>query len=256
VINQRVGRIIRLFRWGGSEELVPAAIYVALKTVAGLRRGRSPARETEPVRPVPDAFVEAIRPHVAAQVWAMVGLQRLTGMRPGEVCAIRAADLDMTGPVWAYRPAAHKMMHRDRERLIHLGPRSQEILRPWLRTDPGEHLFQPCEANAARRAEMRRVRQTKVPPSQRDRSRPDARRRPATRYSPASFRNAIYRACQAAGVPRWGPNRIRHNVATELRARFGVDLASVILGHANPSTTLIYAQADQRRAAEAMLRIG
>jgi hypothetical protein len=45
VINQRVGRIVRAFKWAGSEELVPAAIYQSLKTVSGLQRGRTTARE-------------------------------------------------------------------------------------------------------------------------------------------------------------------------------------------------------------------
>jgi hypothetical protein len=41
-----------------------------------------------------------------------------------------------------------------------------------------------------------------------------------------------------------------------LRREFGLDVAQVVLGHASPDTTLIYAEADRRRAAEAMLRIG
>ena len=86
-INQRVGRIVRLFKWAVENELVPPGVHHGLKAVAGLQKGRSEARETEPVRPVPDAPVEAIRPHVARQVWAMIELQRLTGMRPGEVVA-------------------------------------------------------------------------------------------------------------------------------------------------------------------------
>ena len=118
VINQRVGRIVRAFKWAGSEELIPAAVYQSLKTVSGLQRGRTAARETEPVKPVPEAFVDAIKPHVAPQVWAMVELQRLAGMRPGEVIAMRTGDLDVSGKVWAYRPSAHKMEHRDRERVV------------------------------------------------------------------------------------------------------------------------------------------
>jgi integrase len=256
VINQRVGRIIRAFKWAGSEELIPAAVYQSLKTVSGLRRGRTGARETEPVKPVPEAFVDAIRPHVARQVWAMVELQRLTGMRPGEVIAMRTGDLDTSGRVWAYRPSGHKMEHQGRERLIHLGPRAQEVLRPWLRTNLEEPLFQPWEANAERMAERRRNRKTKVQPSQVDRSKPNARRRPRDVYSRWSYRSAIHRACRAAGVPVWSPNRLRHNVATVLRREFGLDVAQVVLGHASPDTTLIYAEADRQRAAEAMLRIG
>ena len=47
-----------------------------------------------------------IRPYVSRQVWAIVQLQCLTGMRPGEVLTIRSCDLDTTGKLWLYRPAS------------------------------------------------------------------------------------------------------------------------------------------------------
>ena len=84
-VNKRVRRIVRAFKWAVAEEMVPPSVHHGLKAVAGLRRGRTEARESEPVKPVPDAHVDAVRPHVARQVWAMIELQRLTGMRPGEV---------------------------------------------------------------------------------------------------------------------------------------------------------------------------
>src|SRR5262249_29345888 len=89
VVNRRVGRIVRAFKWAGSEERIPTSVYQSLKAVDGLRRGRSDARETEPVTPVPEAFVDAVRPHVSAQVWAMIELQRLTAMRPNEIVGMR-----------------------------------------------------------------------------------------------------------------------------------------------------------------------
>jgi integrase len=255
-VNARVRRIVRAFRWAGSEELIPAAVHQALKTVSGLQRGRTSAREPGPVKPVPEAFVDAVRPHVARQVWAMVELQRLSGMRPGEVVSMRTGDLDTSGRVWLYRPRGHKTEHTGRERLVYLGPRAQEVLRPWLRTDLDEYLFQPREAEAERQAERRRDRKSKVSPSQVDRSKPGARRKPGDHYPPLSYYVAVRRACEAAGVPRWCPNRLRHNAATALRREFGLDVAQVVLGHASPDTTLIYAEADRQRAAEAMLRIG
>jgi integrase len=256
VINRRIGRIVRAFKWAGSEELVPTSVYHSLKTVDGLRRGRSEARETEPIKPVPDAFVDAVRPHVSPQVWAMIELQRLSGMRPNEVVAMRAADLDTSGPVWTYRPASHKMEHHGRDRVIFLGPRAQEALRPWLRPNLGERLFQPREAEARRKAIMRAERRTPVQPSQRDRSKPGARRRPGDRYTVRSYRMAIYRACNAADVPKWGPNRLRHNAATRLRREFGLDAAQAVLGHASADVTQIYAEIDHQRAADVMARIG
>jgi hypothetical protein len=101
-INQRIGRTVHVFKWASSEELVPAGVYQAFKTVSGLPEGRSAARETEPITPVPDASVDAIRPHVARQVWAMIELQRLTGMRPGEVVTMRTGDIDIADPIPPY----------------------------------------------------------------------------------------------------------------------------------------------------------
>jgi integrase len=104
VINQRVGRIKRVFRWALSEELVPEPAYRALLAVDGLKAGRSPAREPDKVRPVPDAHVEVVLPHLSTPLRAMVQLQRLTGMRSGEVAQMRTRDVDAGGDVWRYTP--------------------------------------------------------------------------------------------------------------------------------------------------------
>ena len=255
-INARIGRMVRMYRWAASEELVPAEVYHGLKTVPGLQRGRTLARETTPVGPVPDAFVDAIRDHSPRQIWAMVELQRLTGARPGEVVVIRSIDLDMSGPVWVYRPMNHKGEWRGKDRVIHIGPRAQAILRPWLRTQLDEFLFQPKEAEADRMAQLRANRKSKVQPSQRDRSKPSATRRPRDRYETKTYAHAIRRACDRAGVPAWGPHRLRHSAGTKLRKEFGLDAARAILGHSSPVVTEIYAELDATQAAEVMARVG
>ena len=78
-----------MFKWGVANELIPASVHHALLAVGGLRLGRCQARESEPVRPVPVEHVNAVLPHVSPQVAAMVRLQLLTGMRPGEVVVMR-----------------------------------------------------------------------------------------------------------------------------------------------------------------------
>src|SRR5262245_181686 len=98
----------------------------------------------------------------------MVELQRLTAMRPGEVTLMRTGDLDVSGRIWVYTPAAHKMEHTGRSRIIQLGPRAQEVLRPWLRPNLGEYLFQPREAEGERLAERKARRVTPMTPSQRN----------------------------------------------------------------------------------------
>jgi integrase len=166
-VNKRVRHVLRAFKWAVGEEMIPPSVHHGLKAVPGLRRGRSQARESEPVRPVSDAFVEAVRPFVSRQVWAMVQLQLFTGMRPGEVCIMRTCDLDTSGRVWIYTPESHKTQHHGRERRIYIGPRAQEILKPWLRTELGAFLFCPAEAMGEHRAELRRARQTPLTPTQR-----------------------------------------------------------------------------------------
>jgi integrase len=133
LINRRIGKVVRVFKWGVGEELVPVAVYQALRAVPGLQKGRCEAREAPPVLPVDAARVEATLPFLLPPVAAMVRLQHLTGMRPGEACAMRAEDIHRTGAVWLYRPGHHKTKHRGKARVVAIGPRAQEVLRPFLR---------------------------------------------------------------------------------------------------------------------------
>ena len=117
-VNKQVGRVKRVFKWASAEELVPVTVYQALRTLAGLRRGRSEVRESDPVKPVDSATVDATLTRLDAQLRTMVELQRLTGMRPGEVCGLRFAEIDRTGEMWLFRPRQHKTAHHGRERAI------------------------------------------------------------------------------------------------------------------------------------------
>ena len=101
--NKQVGRVRRCFKWGASQELVPASVWAALGTVAGLRKGRSTARETAPILPVPDAEYAKTLPVMVPTLRAMVELQRHAGLRPGEVRLLTPADLDTAGDLWVYR---------------------------------------------------------------------------------------------------------------------------------------------------------
>jgi integrase len=263
VVNQRVGRIRRMFKWAVENELVPPSVLLGLQAVRGLQQGRSQARETEPVKPVPETFVERILPHVRPPVAAMVRLQLLTGMRPGEVVIMRAIDLDTTGKVWLYRPGSdqgthgtHKTAHRGQDRVIPVGPRGQEIIRQWLKPDLYAYLFSPRETMDALRVQQRRERKTKVQPSQMNRRKRRPKRKPGDRYQVGSFALAIRRACVEAGVPHFHPHQIRHTKATEIRREAGLDAARAVLGHRSPKITEVYAEIDVNKAAEVMERLG
>ena len=131
-VNRQVGMIVRMFKWGVTEGLIPPAVHAALNLVDGLRRGKTTARETSKVRGVDDATVMATLPYLPPTVRAMIELQRATGMRPGELCILRPCDVDRTSDVWEYRPVEHKTSHRDQDRIVCIGPIGQEILRPFL----------------------------------------------------------------------------------------------------------------------------
>jgi integrase len=255
-VNKRISKIVRAFKWAVGEELIPPSVYQGLNAVTGLRRGRANVRESEPVRPVPDAFVDAIRPFVARQVWTMVELQRLTGMRPGEVTNMRSCDIDTVGKIWVYTPSEHKTEHHGKERRVYLGPQAQTILKPWLRVDLSAYLFSPREAMEERKARLRENRKTKVQPSQLSRAKPRPKKTPGQRYDTDSYRRAIDYGCKRAGVPKWHPHRLRHSAATRLRREFGLDVTRAVLGHSSPAVTQLYAELDRTKAAEAMERVG
>ena len=202
-INKRVGRIVRAVRWGVENELVDPSVHQALKAVPGLRKGRSAAREGKPVKPVPDEDVDAVRGHVARQVWTMIEIQRLTGMRSGEVTIMRTGDIDRSGDVWTYTPGTHKTEHHGKGRVIYLGPRAQEVLTPWLKADPDAYLFSPIEAMEEHRAERRAARRTPMTPSQRAR-RPKKypKKAPRVRYGTGSYSRAITTGILKANADR------------------------------------------------------
>lgn len=282
-INKGIGIVKRMFKWAAENELLPAHVYQSLQTVSGLRRGRSEARETDPVKPVPKAFVEAVLPNGSAPVRAMIQLQLLTGMRPGEVIAIRGYNLDTSGRIWSYTPDSHKTEHHGRGRVIYLGPKAQEVVRPFLKTDLSAFLFSPVDAEADRNSRRRANRQSPVPPSQRTRKRKSKpRRTPRDHYDKDSYRRAIQRACDRAfphprlskicpgdlsdeeraelrewqRSHRWHPNQLRHNAATRLRKEFGIEAARVVLGHSSAAATEVYAELDLLQAADVMAKIG
>lgn len=256
-INDTIDRIRRCFKWGVSKQIVPVGVHQALLTVPGLQAGRTAAREMPPVEPVTEAAVNAALPFMPAQVRDMVGLQLLTGCRPGEIVILRPRDIDTTGDVWQYRPAVYKTMHHGRVRVIPLGPKAQQILSPWLERAPDAYCFSAAEAKAAWRAEQAAQRKSKRTPSQLNR-RPveNPRRAPKNRYTTASYGVAVARACKAANIDSWSVNQLRHTRATDVRKRYGLEASQVILGHASASTTEIYAARDEALACRVMAEIG
>ena len=271
-INSRVAIVRRIFRWAVGEQLCPPSVIHGLSAVMGLQAGRTTARETAPVGPVPDNVVEQTTPYMPTVVADMVQIQRLCGCRPAEIAIMRPLDIDASAEVWLYRPATHKTEHFGRERVIPIGPRAQAILQPYLLREAEAYCFRPCDSERERLAAQRASRKTRVQPSQAKRRKPRPQRSPGDCYSVAAYRRAIARACNSAfpappglsvdeqltwrQAHRWHPNRLRHAAATEIRKQFGVEAARIQLGHSKVSTTEIYAARDLESAALVAKLIG
>ncbi len=291
-INKSIGRVRRCFKWAVENELVRSNLFHGLMAVSGLRKGRSVAREPDPVMPVDPLTVEKTLCHLSSVVANMVHFQRFTGCRPQDVCNLRLQEVDTSDSIWLYRPETHKTEHLGRKRVIPIGPRCQDVLRPYLNSDSAMFCFRPTDAVNWRRKKSFENRKTKLsygnaPGTNRKRQ---PQRVAGEKYTTASYRRAIHRACDAAfPIPfalsrlegeskkdwqkrltvnellkvrkwqsrhRWSPNQLRISVGTEIRKRFGLEAAQVILGHASADVTQVYAERDLSKAIEIMREVG
>ncbi len=285
-INRQIGRIKLMFRWGHEQGRVSEVVLSSID-IAGLKAGRSKAIESDPVNPVSDAAVDAIQSFVSRQVWAMIELQRLTGMRAGEVCSMRGCDLNTAGTIWEYKPRRHKTEHHGRARIVMLGPLAQKIIREFLKADTQAFLFSPADARLEFDARRKAERKTPMKPSQAERQplgKPT--KAPGGRYTVTSYGQAIRKGCEVAfGMPAelrnvstklpaerrkalrvqahawrrahcWHSHQLRHTAATNIRREFGLETSRITLGHATIAMAELYAEPDMQKSREAMLRLG
>lgn len=245
-VNQIARRVVTLFGFATERELVDPKVWHGMKSVQAIRKGRSAAPETPPIRAVSESAFTAAISFMAPQVRAMCELQWWTGMRPGEVvgmvgervnlcnsvahgartthrtCAAGANGATIAASAVAtYSPEHHKTEHHGKARTIFLGPEAQRVIHRWLR--PG-FLFLT-----------------------------EKRDEP---YTVGGYRQAIHRGCDSAQVDRWSPNQLRHSAATRIRKEAGLDAARVLLGHSDATTTEIYAERDADQAIQAALKYG
>ncbi len=283
-VNSQVNRIKRMFKWAVAEELIPPAVSQGLSAVSGLRMGRCGARETSPVLPVEDSIVDKTLPHMSSVVADMVRLQRLTGMRPAEVCLLRPCNVGRNDDVWIYKPSTHKSEHHGKARTIFIGPQAQDVLLRYLARSADEYCFRPCDSEAKRLAAKSANRVTPLSCGNRpgtNRKRNPAKA-PGSCYTTHSYRRAIHYACDKAfphnelgsivrdsmtlgeraalkgwqSDHRWSPNQLRHAAATEVRKQFGLEAAQIILGHSAANVTQVYAERDMAKGLEVARQIG
>ena len=262
-INRRVRCVRKMFNWGVEHELTQAEKVAALRLVTPLAAGRCPSvREGKVVLPVDLEIVEKTLPHLPPMVADMVQIQLATGARPTEVCIMRLTDIDTTtsSDVWFYRPTAHKNDHKEgMDRVIALGRQCQLILNKYLEAEPEAFIFNPRQSESKRRAAVSSRRKTPSHVGNRpgDNRVRKPKRSPGDRYTDASYRRCIERACEKGKVPKWVPYQLRHAHATRIADQFGLEAASQVLGHADTATTRkVYAKTALGAAAAVARALG
>ena len=71
--------------------------------------------------------VQATLVDLSEVVGDMVGVQLLSGIRPGELVQVRPCDINRSGVVWVYTPYTHKTEYADKSRTIAIRPRDQSV---------------------------------------------------------------------------------------------------------------------------------
>ncbi|GAB5402846.1 MAG: site-specific integrase [Aureliella sp.] len=257
-INSQMARTLRIVKWAVAEGKMPSESYMAIKCVSPLLKGRCSAPEAKPVTCVPQSLVDATIALLTQVQADMVRVQLLTGCRPGEVCKLTPGMIDRSEAVWVAALDEHKTAHRGKDRFIYIGPQAQEILTPYLFRDPAAACFSPIESEEQRRAkkEAERVTPKSCGNSRGSNLARKPRVKPGPAYNTRSYAKAIKYACLRGKLETWSPNQLRHSAATEIRKRFGLDAASVILGHSDIGVTQVYAEQDREKAIEIARQVG
>jgi integrase len=252
-VNCTIKRLRRMFRWAAKpvRGWVPSAVITDLQLVESLPLGRTDARESERVTPVPMEDFTATISAIATEgmrnrreaLWAkqlsiMLELQWHSGMRPGELCSMKASEMAVEKPtqpslfspagveIMVYRPTLHKTRHHGLDRNIFLGPEARRLVEDWLL-----HLRIMAGATGTPRDRL-------------------------FTYSSNSLGAAVRKVCRRHDIPLWSPNQVRHAFATRLRSQAGIDVVQVLMGHRHRTTTEIYAQPDAIAAIDAIWRFG
>lgn len=220
-VNRSIGRVKRFWRWCCERELAPAELYHKLLCVSGLYPGQENVTESTKRGPADLADAKKLLPFVSTPIAAMIRVQYLCGMRPGETCIMRLCDIDHSGDVWLYRPQRHKTAWRGFSQVKAIPKVAQPIIWQGSNGNPMDYIFrprQPMKANGKRRGE---------------------------RYTTSSYRGALdhgFAKAEKHGVEikRFTPNQLRHAILSDVSRMLGQQAAQRWAGHEDLDTTNIY----------------
>jgi integrase len=231
-----------MFGWGVSEELVPVAVWRALKTTPHLRPGESRARETEKRQPVADDQFEAVLPFLPPVVADLLRFARLVSCRPDEASRLRMADVEPAGAVFKWTLRKHKTAGTVGAKAIPIGPRAAAVMQRWAAgKGPGDLVFSRADRDRVQVEGTIRLRPLRSKQQQ---------------FDTDQITKWIHAACDLAKTPHWTTYQLRHAGLTAVRRECGVEAEAAIAGWTTPKLAYHYAQLAFEEGAVAAAKLG
>ena len=184
-------------------------------------------------------------------IWLRI--QRLTGMRPGELMQLAAQHIDRKNQVWLFRPPKHKTKKRGKNgssRSVLEGPSDfakvslLDAVFSLLDGELSTPLARGCD-RAFPHPAIAAIAGSDLPAPQENAGHCGEETRDSRRSWPSG------RVSTA-----WHPHQIRHSAAEVVRETFGLEHAQHVLGHSKADVTQIYAKGNVQKAVEVALAIG
>lgn len=245
--NAAMRRVRTVWRWAEYKGLVRPGAWSHLRTLPALARTDRHVRQTKPREGVEWGDVAAVLPCLPAAVAAMAEVQWWTGMRPCEVCRMRAGDVEWSGAgagripeesrknpgtVVYWLQAGKNLWRAGREgaEAVILGPEAQRVIRPWLdaaRSKGGDApIFPSVRAGCC--------------------------------YTTGGYAQAVAGAFERnPGLLKWTPYQLRHGAKRRIKRAVGLDAARAVLRQSSISTADGYdRERDMVLATDAAKRTG
>lgn len=230
-----IARILVLFRWGHKKGVVSAETLTSLATSPEPDEGeeRDPVGHVEPatlaklLEFLKQPSAKCDYPARRQRLSAMMEIQYLVGMRPGELVRMKSSEIRQDATVlvkgktiqifdeagkpyagWVFQPGRHKNLKRGRYLAYLIGPKARALLEPYLPQNSEAYLWQGRLAR--------------------------------THLTYEAYQKIVREVCVRAGLPHIAVNQLRHGAATRYGLIAGIESASNVLNHASLDTTAIY----------------
>jgi len=221
-VNRNHQTFMRAMDWLMLMQVISTETHYRLERIPVLRANRGQAPEPKPRGIVTDEMFERVVCGLKTEsLRDIFRLMRLSGMRPGEACSLRAEDIakDIEPGVWFYSPREHKTKYLGRGRVVPFGPICQEIITRFeakKRLEPGP-LFRNDRGNA---------------------------------WTVQALQQRLNYYCDRACLPRFAASQLRKTRSNEVFERYGLQGESATLGHTPETARKHYLMRDMKLAAQ------